>query len=329
MLELKQLMIGYRRGKELRRLTPSLSFSAEVGELTALVGPNGVGKSTLLKTLARQHPPLEGHVIMNGHRWDHHDRETFARICSYVPSGMLPVSRMSVFDTVAMARYPYTGWRGQLTARDREIVEQALERVGMLTKREEMTGELSDGERQRTLVARALAQGTQVVLLDEPTAFLDIPNRYELLQTMRELSRTENKLFIFSSHDLEFLLGTADRIWLLYPGAAWEGCPEDLLMHRRFDPLFRNTGIRYDPEKGLLIPHPSHDRPVVLSGRGTSYQWLKKALERSGYIVSDSHHDLRAPEIYASEEGFVLEQRGERLTFDTILELLVHLRKEK
>ena len=328
MIELEQLVIGYRKSRRnLKALTVPLELSAAEGELVAVVGPNGVGKSTLLRTLARQQQALSGNILFSGRRWEEYDREAFARLCSYVPAASIPVDRMTVYDTVALGRYPYTGWQGRLSPSDHEAVERALERVKMREKQKEMIGELSDGERQRTILARALAQETPVVLLDEPTAFLDIPNRYLVLQLMRELSRSEGKLFLFSSHDLEFLLETADKIWLLYPDAAYEGSPEDLLRENHLLPLFRDTGIRYDPEKGLRIPHPDNGKTLVLTGEGDLFLWTEKALHRAGYRISAAEGTEPTGHIHVNPNEILLKKDGTHTRFPTLYSLLEHLKQ--
>ena len=330
MITLEELRIGYRKGRKELPLTVPLSFTATAGEMTGIVGPNGVGKSTLLRTLARQQQPLGGRVLLQDKPLGGYARNDFARICSFVPAGHLPVSRLTVYDTVAMARYPYTGWQGRLTPADEEAVRRALEEVHLTAMRTTMLGELSDGERQRTLIARALAQETPVILLDEPTAFLDIPNRYEVLQTMRKISEKEGKLFIFSSHDLEFLLETADKIWLLYPDKAFEGSPEDLLRERLLEPLFRNTGIGYEIGRGLHIPHHTDKETVALAGDPSQVPWIAKALVRAGYHVAGKEEEQHASCRITAEKGEIfLEEKksGSKSGFKTIYSLILYMRK--
>jgi iron complex transport system ATP-binding protein len=330
MITLEALRIGYPQGRRgTRPLTVPLSFTADAGDMVGIVGPNGVGKSTLLRTLARQQEPLGGTLLLQDKPLESYGRHDFARRCSFVPAGHLPVNRFSVRDTVAMARYPYTGWQGRLSPEDEEVVVRALEWVGLTTLQERLVGELSDGERQRTLIARALAQETPLVLLDEPTAFLDIPNRYEVLQTMRKISQTENKIFIFSSHDLEFLLETADKIWLIYPDEAFEGSPEDLLKENRFDPLFRNTGITYHLGQGLHIPPPAGTGTITLKGGQHERRWVEKALTRAGFSVATTeraqgkrHISLRNGKIWLQEKN-----PGPTLEFDSIYSLISYLKR--
>ncbi len=330
MITLEELKIGYwqKRGKDLS-LTAPLSFTATAGEMVGIVGPNGVGKSTLLRTLARQQEALGGAVWLQGKELESWSRQEFARLCSFVPAGHLPVNRLTVRETVAMARYPYTGWQGRLSRRDEEAVLSALEGLRLLALKDKQVGEISDGERQRTLIARALAQETPLVLLDEPTAFLDIPNRYEVLQRMGDISKQEGKLFIFSSHDLEFLLETADKIWLIYPDQAYEGSPEDLLKEDLFGPLFRNTGIRYEIGKGLHIPRPAGEATVTLAGDPVPLPWVEKALARAGYTVIRTKEKGTGWHIRAEKEKIFLENeiRDTKKGFSSIYSLILYMKK--
>ncbi len=330
MITLEELQIGYwkKHGRDLP-LTVPLSFTATDGEMVGIVGPNGVGKSTLLRTLARQQEALGGRILLQGKDLTTYSRHDFARLCSFVPAGHLPVNRLTVKETVAMARYPYTGWQGRLTARDEEAVQLALEGLRLTALRDKQVGEISDGERQRTLIARALAQETPLVLLDEPTAFLDIPNRYEVLQRMRDISGKDGKLFVFSTHDLEFLLETADKIWLIYTDRAYEGSPEDLLKENLFAPLFRNTGIRYDINKGLHLPHPTGKKAVTLSGDPTLLHWVEKALTRAGYRPIPGEKEKTDWHIRAEKEKIFLEDkiRDTKTAFFSIYSLILYIKR--
>ncbi len=327
MIRLHQLIIGYKKRDEQQRLSVALNFSASSGGLVAIVGPNGVGKSTLLRTLVRQQEALGGYAEIDGTRWDRFSRREFARICSFVPTGRLPVSRFTVFEAVAMARYPYTGWGGKLKSADLQAIEEALQGVHLTDMRDRLLGELSDGERQRTLIARALAQDTPLILLDEPTAFLDVPNRYEVLQMMRDLSAEKEKLFIFSSHDLEFILEIADKIWLLYPDNALEGAPEELLRQQALEPLFRKTDIRYELDKGLHIPvRQRYTATVLLTGDPAGIPWLEKALRRSGYPVSFTAGEIKVKVLKKSFNVQIKNQPEE--SFQSIYSLILYLKKQ-
>ncbi len=327
MIRLQQLVIGYRKGRAQQRLSTALDFSASPGEMVAIVGPNGVGKSTLLRTIVRQQTALAGNIELRHTRWDRFSQKAFARICSFVPTGQPPASQFTVYEAVAMARYPYTGWGGKLKKEDGQAVEEALRAVHLAGMRNRLLGELSDGERQRTLIARAIAQNTPLILLDEPTAFLDIPNRYEVLQMMRKISEEQDKLFIFSSHDLEFILEMADKIWLLYPDSAHEGSPEELLRDQALDPLFRNTDIRYDLQKGLHIPlRKRYKTPVSLSGDIAEIPWLEKALRRAGYPISSSEGALR---VEVQKNKYILQIKNDPpREFISIYSLILYLKNK-
>jgi len=328
MIQLHQLLIGYRKGREQRRLSTELDFSASAGDLVAIVGPNGVGKSTLLRTIVRQQEALNGSIEIQQTRWDKFSNKEFARICSFVPTGQPLVNLFTVYEAIAMARYPYTRWGGKLKKEDRQAVEEALQAVHLSGMRDRPLGELSDGERQRTLIARALAQDTPLVLLDEPTAFLDIPNRFEVLQMMRNISEKKHKLFVFSSHDLEFILEIADKIWLLYPDNTREGAPEELLRDRALDPLFRNTDIEYDLQKGFYIPLRQRYQTVVrISGDPAETPWLMKALRRSGYPVSSSGGDIHV-KVYKNRYVLKIKNYPQK-EFYSIYSLILYLKNSQ
>jgi len=308
MIKLKNVSIGYRQRHQRRYLlSRELNFTASNGELVAVVGPNGVGKSTLLRTIARQHYALGGSIFIDGKEWSRYSHKEFARKCSFVSTGQIPVRQLTVYEVVAMARYPYTGWGGRLSSGDNGFILKSLEGVGLLSLKDRLLGEISDGERQRTVIARAMAQDTQLVILDEPTAFLDIPNRFEVLQLMRTISREQDKLFLFSSHDLEFILEIVDKIWLLYPDNATEGTPEELLRDASFDPLFKNTGIHYDIHKGLYIPPRLCNTVVSLEGPRDETVWAEKALLRIGYTVKLSPETPQAIYIHAARGFYTIK----------------------
>ncbi len=328
MIKLEQLLIGYKSRQHTHHiLSKALNFSASPGEMVVVVGPNGVGKSTLLRTLARQQNALGGSIYINKKRWDEFPHKVFARICSFVPTGQPPVRQLSVFEVVAMARYPYTHWGGHLQREDMEKIYRALEGVNLVSLKDRLLGELSDGERQRALIARALAQDTPLVILDEPTAFLDIPNRFEVLQLMRKISGEQHKLFIFSSHDLAFILEIADKIWLLYPQRAYEGTPEELLRDEVFNPLFKNTGIHYDIHKGLHIPPRQCHTAVNLTGDTDELPWVRKALLRTGYTIAKSNISRGNILIRAEKKQYhVLIKNQREEIFQSIYSLLLYLK---
>ncbi|HIW98472.1 MAG TPA: ABC transporter ATP-binding protein [Candidatus Tidjanibacter gallistercoris] len=217
------------------------------GEFTALIGRNGTGKSTLLRTIAALSRPIEGYITVNGRRTDSMSRRDIASAIAFVSTEEVKVENLKVADVVALGRAPYTNWVGTLTATDREKVGRALALVGMQGFAGKGIDTLSDGERQRVMIARALAQDTPIILLDEPTAFLDLPNKYEIGLLLRRLAHDEGKCIVFSTHDLAIALELCDTIALLEGGRFYYGTTDMLTGNGDLGRLFEGTALAFDP----------------------------------------------------------------------------------
>lgn len=218
-LSTSQLVIGYRiPGSTPLVLAPAMNLGLSAGEVVSLLGPNGSGKSTLIRTLAGLHSAISGIVEIQGQVVKSNQVLQTARALSLVLTDRIEVQHLTVRQLVAMGRYPYTGWLGRLTNRDKVRVEEAMGLVKMTLLADRYLHDLSDGEQQRALLAKALAQDTPVIILDEPTAHLDLPNRISLMKTLKNLARETGKAILFSSHDLDLAIHTADRLWLMKRG---------------------------------------------------------------------------------------------------------------
>lgn len=214
MITLQQLTLGFNS----RTLLNNCNATFEQGSLTALVGRNGAGKSTLLRVLAALDTPQAGDVIINNTPLSSLNAEQRARLISFVSTQRVRVSNLKCKDVVAIGRTPYTNWMGSLQEQDKQCVAHALEAVGMTAFADRPIDTLSDGECQRIMIARALAQQTPIILLDEPTAFLDIPNRFEICRLLATLAHTENKTIIFSTHDIDAAMPVCDNVAILNSG---------------------------------------------------------------------------------------------------------------
>lgn len=216
MIKCENISIGY--GK--RVIQHDLSFTLADGELVALLGANGCGKSTLLRTLAGLQPSLSGtYSLLPVHSVTRNPSPVTERSkqIALVLTERLSVESATVRDVVAMGRYPYTSFLGSLTAADRRIVDEAMRQVDVLDLAETFYNDHSDGEKQRILIAKALAQQTPVILLDEPTAHLDLPSRIKTLNLLRSIAHEQGKTILISTHELDLALRTADRVLLMYP----------------------------------------------------------------------------------------------------------------
>ncbi len=211
MIRLENLTLGYAD----RTLLKQVSTSFEVGRLTALIGRNGSGKSTLLRALAGLNTEYEGQIMLGEEEIRQLDAHTLSTRLALVTTERVRIANLRCRDVVALGRAPYTNWIGRMQEEDRQLVEHALEVVGMSAFSDRTMDRMSDGECQRVMIARALAQQTPIILLDEPTSFLDLPNRYELCRLLSQLAHEEQKCILFSTHELDIARTMCDSIALV------------------------------------------------------------------------------------------------------------------
>lgn len=245
-IQIESLSTGYRSKNNVTVVAHDINATINGGELTCLLGPNGAGKSTLLRTLSAFLPPVKGEItIMGRNLRDFSDRE-LAKTIGVVLTEKTDLRNMTVEDLIGLGRSPYTGFWGTLHKQDREIVDRAIEMVGIEPLRGRMIHTLSDGERQKVMIAKALAQETPVIFLDEPTAFLDFPSKVEIMQLLHNLSRTTGKTIFLSTHDLELALQISDTIWLLdRERGVMIGTPEQLATDGSLNSFFNQRGIEF------------------------------------------------------------------------------------
>ena len=287
------LSIGYQTRQGRRVVQADLNLQLRPGELAGLIGPNGSGKSTLMRTLAGLQPPLAGRVEVAGRNLHHLPQREVARLIALVLTDRVEVDNATVRDIVTLGRYPHTRWWGGTSEADRQAVDEAIDRVHLADKSDRPLDELSDGERQRVLIARALAQDTPIILLDEPTAHLDLPNRVETMLLLHRLAQQTRKAILLSTHELDLALQAADRIWLLSADHGMEcGVPEDLVLNGSFGHVFASPNYYFNPSNGNFSMNYSLHRRVSVEGEGSRLYWTLRALARAGYEVvphADTH----------------------------------------
>lgn len=327
-LGLEALEIGYNAGKKDEKvLMPPLNLSVRRGELVSLLGANGTGKSTLLRTISGLQEAVRGKIILSGRGLESYIKSELARKISFVFTGNLSVYNMTVFEIVSLGRFPHTNWLGKLRSADRSMVEHSIHSVGLMKYSSANIGELSDGERQRAMIARALAQDTELMLLDEPTAFLDLPNRYELVTLLRKLTMDNNKTVIFSSHDIHIALREADSVWIAGSSGIEQGGPEDLAISGSFNNLFSESDLRFVADEGTFT-YPVRTRMTIkLEGSGLLRYWTERALNRLGIMAK---HDAVSPSVtIRSADGvntWVYESVVDRREFDDIYSLILYMK---
>ena len=295
-IRLRDLSIGYPDKHNTKRVAEHLNASIHSGELTCLLGTNGVGKSTLLRTLSAFQPPLGGTIDLLDRPLSTYDDRKLATVIGVVLTEKSDIRNMTVEELVGLGRSPYTGFWGTLKEGDLKIVHEAIARVRIEPLTQRMVHTLSDGERQKVMIAKALAQETPIIFLDEPTAFLDFPSKVEVMQLLHNLTHTLQKTVFMSTHDLELALQIADKIWLMdRTNGIAIGTPEDLSLEGKLSSFFSRKGITYDTETGFFRIDTDYRREIHLHGHGSRYAMVRKALQRNGiradrHVADDSLH---------------------------------------
>lgn len=249
-LSAQGLSIGYHSKKNAEGIAHGINLNLTEGKLIALIGANGIGKSTLLRTLTAMQKPLAGKIELNGKDVAAYSAEALAQQLSIVLTESLPPSNLTIFELVALGRQPYTNWLGTLSTEDTAAVNNAV----ALTQIEHLTHkkhyEVSDGQLQKALIARALAQDTPLIILDEPTTHLDLMHKVSLLKLLKKLSAETGKCIFYSTHDLDLALKLSDEIVVMANGTTTQGTPQELIKIKAFDAIFNDDSIVFDAEKG-------------------------------------------------------------------------------
>lgn len=243
MIQLTNLATGYGR----KVVTSGLTETLQEGQLVSLLGANGVGKSTLLRTLCAFQPPLQGEIRIQGKPLSQLTPTQQSRLIGVVLTERPDTDNLTVRDMVAMGRSPYTGFWGTLHPDDELIVSRAMQLVDISHMQNRKVSTLSDGERQKTMIAKALAQETPIILLDEPTAFLDFPSKVEMTRLLRRLAHEEKKVIFLSTHDVEMALQLSDRLWLMTTDGVISGTPQQLSQDGSLAAFIQQDGIHFDP----------------------------------------------------------------------------------
>ncbi len=249
MIELQDFSTGYGN----RTLIQDVDAIIGDGKLTALIGRNGSGKSTLLRSIAGLNHNYSGEVLLNGHRSADMSSEKLAKNLAFVSTERTRIPNLRCRDVVAIGRAPYTNWIGRLQKDDKVIVEKSLASVGMAAYADRTMDKMSDGECQRVMIARALAQSTPIILLDEPTSFLDLPNRYELCSLLSELAHKEGKCILFSTHELDIALSLCDCIALIDTPHLHCLPTDEMRTSGYIDRLFQNENMTFDATTASII----------------------------------------------------------------------------
>lgn len=258
-IQLQDLSTGYKLKGKNRVVSSGLNVALTPATVTCLIGPNGTGKSTLLRTIAGFQPPLSGQVLLQGKPIQQYTSERLARLISIVLTNNAHIKNLTTYEVIGMGRSPYTGFWGRLSAEDKRIVEQCIRLVGVEKVAQQAFQTLSDGERQKAMIAKAVAQETPVILLDEPTAFLYYPNKAGVMLMLRRFAHEMGKTILMSIHDIDLALQVADNIWLLREdGTLVSGTPEQLCSDGTIEHEVTGTDILFDKQHRTFAIRPQH-----------------------------------------------------------------------
>lgn len=317
-LTANNLSLGYGNTK----IAENISFELQEGLLTCLMGPNGVGKSTLIKAIMGTNPPLNGEILLDGVKLAAIPRVDLAKIMAVVLTDKIPPGSMTVSEMVALGRVPHTGWWGQLRMKDRDLIEQVMEATHLNYLKDRKLGEISDGQLQKVMIARALAQEGKIIILDEPTAHLDLINRFEIMHLLRKMAKEASKAILVVTHDLEIAIETADCLWLMTCGNALiSDSPEDLMVSGAINQLLPGNKWEINPISGKIESFERINLPII-SGPENLVHWVKSALKKQPALNLTS--DL---EIILSSSPFSIKvlDKGKTNLFKSISALMAFL----
>ena len=319
LLEGKDVAIGYQKGKTVTWVADQLSFALHGGSLACLLGPNGVGKSTLIKAILGKDMPTKGKIYYRGENIRNFNAKTLARKVSVVLTDRISSGNLTVKQLVALGRIPFTNWLGSISEDDEKAIEMAIKATKTEYLIEKKIAEISDGQLQKVMIARALAQDGELMILDEPTAHLDLVNRFEIMHLLREIAQTRKKAILVVTHDLEIAVETADEFWLMPCGGPLvTGKPEDLILSGQINCLLPSNKLHFSSLTGKIQQKDSlFDYPQI-KGPEEVVKWLQLALRKSSIVLGD---EVRIT-AYKEPLCFLVEKKGKRLQVNSIEDVL-------
>jgi len=252
-LQTKNLTIGYTTKATSKIIASEVTINLEQGKLIGLVGANGIGKSTLLRTITGIQKPLSGTVLLNNQSIESFEPLALAQQISVVLTEKLPPSNLSVYELIALGRQPYTNWLGTLSEVDNKQIDQAIERTEINHLLHQKYYEISDGQLQKVLIARAIAQDTPIIILDEPATHLDLLHKVSLFKLLKKLTEETGKCILFSTHDIDLAIQLSDEMIVMTGGNVIQDEPCNLISKGIFSTLFQNEHIHFDTSKGKFV----------------------------------------------------------------------------
>jgi len=319
-LVLSNLSIGYNTEGSKKVIAKDLNIALKSGQLVALLGENGSGKSTLIRTLCNLQNPLSGGISIGGKNIN----QKVAKSIAVVLTSPVYAPNYTVYDMVSAGRYPYTNWLGKLSAYDDEIIRKSIESVSMSKFSDRLIHSLSDGEHQRMMIAKALSQQSDIIILDEPTAHLDLINRVEITKLLQKLAKEENKAILMATHELDLALQMADRLWLMSNGALEEGAPEDMVINGVLQKVFAKLSLDFDHLSGGFKIKTETTKSIHFETTLETNEeiWTKRALHRIGYSIRNNTNSPLRLKYIKSSKKWILSNNGVEKEFLELGKLL-------
>lgn len=327
-LSTRNLAIGYVSALETTLLVADIDLDLHPGELVCLIGPNGSGKTTLIKTLIGLHKPVSGLICIENKDLSEMDAFLRAQYMGVVLTNTIFERNLTVSELVAIGRYAHTNWLGKITKSDKEKIDLAIESVGLKSKYYEPLYRLSDGERQRAILAKVLAQDVNLIILDEPTAHLDLPNKVEVFALLHKLAALMNKGILISTHELELAFRVSDRIMLIGKNTEFvQNTPEDIIMSGLINQTFGNEHIHFIKESASFELINEKDFMAKVIGQGLLAENLKRLLKRYGYSIAEQGESVDLTiEVEKSTELFLItykDLKRQCRTFSDVQQFIV------
>ncbi len=281
MMKIKNICLGFNNKNATNVLLDDVSFDLNQGMLYSILGSNGKGKTSLMKAITGFHKPIKGEVLLNNKNIYSYSYQELSRHISVVFTEKTQVEYMTVFDMVSLGRAPYTGFYGSLSKNDLRIISHSMNLCGISHLKQRNTATLSDGEYQKTLIAKALAQETPIIFMDEPANYLDAAGKITLMKLLRDLVKNENKTIVLSMHEIDLALKYSDKI-LMFNGAKniKVGMPEDLILNGSINGLFESQGLIFNIQEGVFHDEKETQIKVQIEAPDVYKIWILNALKR-------------------------------------------------
>lgn len=322
----ENLSVGYRSPKSQKVILENMNLDLHKGEMVCIIGPNGSGKSTLLRSLARLQAPLGGEIYLKNRLISEYSRKALAQNISLVLTEKTGTLNISVKDLIALGRYPYTSFTGKLLPEDELKINSAIDKTDLSAIAESKVNELSDGQLQKVMIARALAQEGDLMILDEPTAHLDLNNRVDIMSLLKSICRNEGKAMLISTHDLDLAMETADRFWLTNNKSLIDGSPEDLAVNGILSSIFKSPNYYFNIFSGRFILNKTSNKAISLEGPEPYFFWTKHALEKEGFFLTDKLPDITRVIIEEKDPLWNIIVHKKTVSFNSIKKLISYLK---